>query len=609
MPLRTDENWRHGAVLLDSEHTRFALWAPDAYYVSVELEDGPSLAMLPQNNGWFVLETRCPAGSRYRYNIDGEHQVPDPASRAQADGVHAYSVVVDPLTYHWQHTEWLGRPWHEAVIYELHVGVLGGYAEVEKHLARLVELGITAIELMPLAQFPGDRNWGYDGVLPYAPQSSYGTPDQLKHLIDTAHGHGLMVILDVVYNHFGPDGNYLGHYASEFFRDDLKTPWGSAIDFRRREVRDFFIDNALMWLLEYRFDGLRLDAVHAITDPTFLREFAQRIRHQIEAPRQVWLNLENELNQAYLLEQGFDAQWNDDGHNTLHVLLTGESDAYYDDFAEEPTEKLARCLSQGFVYQGERNRHGHYRGESSGHLPPTAFVLFLQNHDQIGNRAFGERLPQLSHGAALRAATALLLLSPMIPLMFMGDEWAASEPFLFFTSHHGELADAVREGRRGEFADFPAFADEAKREHIPDPNAHDTFHASRPRFEATLLDTDKGSDHQQWLALYRQLLSLRHQYIIGRLPGTESLDTEVLGEGALTARWRMGDGSILRIDLNLSAHAIKSDAIKLETLVFETRPGSAELFRQGTLNPYTAIVSLDTTSLTATTFSEEQDEQ
>jgi len=603
MPLRTDENWRHGAVLLDSDRTRFTLWAPDAHFVNVEFEDQTSVAMLPQDDGWFVLETRCSAGTHYRFNIDGELKVPDPASRAQADGVHSASVVVDSSAYRWQHTGWTGRPWHEAVIYELHVGVLGGYAQVEKHLQRLAELGITAIELMPLAQFPGDRNWGYDGVLPYAPQSSYGTPDQLKHLIDTAHGHGLMVILDVVYNHFGPDGNYLGNYAKGFFRDDIKTPWGSSIDFRRRQVRDFFIDNALMWLLDYRIDGLRLDAVHAINDPTFLLEFAQRVRQHIEAPRQVWLNLENEHNEASLLAEGFDAQWNDDGHNALHVLLTGESEAYYADFANEPTQKLARCLSEGFVYQGELNRHGHSRGESSGHLPPSAFVLFLQNHDQIGNRACGERLPLLTPAPALRAATALLLLSPMIPLMFMGDEWAASEPFLFFTSHHGELADAVREGRRAEFADFPAFSDKAKRELIPDPNALGTFEASRPAFDVVFLETDKGTDHQQWLALYTQLLALRHQHIMPRLVGTQSLETTVLGHGAVIASWRMGDGHILRIDLNVSEHPVKVNAYKHGTVLFETLPNAAELSRHGTLNPYTAVVSL-----TETDVLEEQDE-
>ncbi|EGH01466.1 Malto-oligosyltrehalose trehalohydrolase [Pseudomonas amygdali pv. ulmi] len=607
MPLRTDDNWRHGAVLLDPEHTRFALWAPDANYVNVELQDGQgvqSLAMLPQPEGWFVLEARCEAGTRYRFKIDHELEVPDPASRAQVDDVHSQSFVVDPLAYSWQNTSWQGRPWHEAVIYELHVGAMGGYAAVEKHLPRLAQMGITAIELMPLAQFPGDRNWGYDGVLHYAPQSSYGTPEELKHLIDTAHGLGLMVILDVVYNHFGPDGNYLGSYAKEFFRSDLHTPWGDAIDFRRPQVRDFFVDNALMWLLEYRIDGLRMDAVHAIRDETFLPEFATRVRGQIEPGRHVWLNLENEFNQAGLLEKGFDAQWDDDGHNTLHVLLTGETDAYYSDFAQEPTQKLARLLSEGFVYQGEQTRHGHTRGEPSGHLAPTAFVLFLQNHDQIGNRALGERLPQLCTPAALRAATALLLLSPMIPLMFMGDEWAASEPFLFFTSHHGELADAVREGRRKEFADFAAFADPEKREHIPDPNDIKTFEASRPAFSAVDLETDKGLDHRSWVDFYTQLLALRHKEIVPRLPGARFLKTDILGDKAVSARWALGDGSELRIDLNLSEQTVDAPPQQNARQIFSSAAKSSELSPQAILNPYTAIVSL-----TASDVLEEQDEQ
>ncbi len=331
MPLRTLETWPHGAIMLDAQHTRFALWAPDAFYVSVELQDGRSVAMLPQANGWFETEIKCPAGTRYRYNIDGEMDVPDPASRAQASDVHGWSLVVDPLAYEWRHHPWQGRPWHEAVIYELHVGALGGFAAVEQHLPRLAELGVTAIELMPLAQFPGERNWGYDGVLPYAPHAAYGSPEQLKHLIDSAHEHGLAVLLDVVYNHFGPDGNYLGQYAKDFFQQDVHTPWGAGIDFERREVRDFFLDNALMWLLDYRFDGLRLDAVHAIDNPGFLRELAHRVRQQVDIGRHVWLVLENELNQASLLKHDFDAQWNDDFHNVLHVLLTGETDAYYSD--------------------------------------------------------------------------------------------------------------------------------------------------------------------------------------------------------------------------------------------------------------------------------------
>ncbi|CAI8803445.1 Malto-oligosyltrehalose trehalohydrolase [Pseudomonas sp. IT-P44] len=586
MPLRTLETWPHGAIMLDAEHTRFALWAPDAFFVSVELEDGQSLPLLPQADGWFVIKTRCPAGTRYRYNIDGELEVPDPASRAQAGDIHRHSVVVDPLAYTWRHRDWLGRPWNEAVIYELHVGALGGFVEVEQHLARLAGLGVTAIELMPLAQFPGDRNWGYDGVLPYAPQASYGTPEQLKHLIDSAHGHGLAVMLDVVYNHFGPDGNYLHRYAKAFFNEDKHTPWGAAIDFRRREVRDFFIDNALMWLLEYRFDGLRFDAVHAIKSPDFLQELAQRIRQQIDPARHVWLTVENEHNQASLLQEGYDAQWNDDGHNALHVLLTGETEAYYADYADNPTEQLARCLSQGFVFQGHTNRHGEARGEPSGHLPPTAFVLFLQNHDQIGNRAFGERLHQLAHPDALKAATALLLLSPMIPLMFMGDEFAAEQPFLFFTSHHGELAELVREGRRNEFCAFDAFSDPARREQIPDPNAQQTFEDSRPNLTA--------SGQSAIYALYRQLLKIRHEQIIARLPGAHPLGAEALAPGAVSARWQLGDGSLLRIDLNLSDKPVVHSPQAGTSLLFEYPPKSADLLNQGTLAPYCALVSLTT---------------
>ncbi|MFV9651030.1 malto-oligosyltrehalose trehalohydrolase [Pseudomonas marginalis] len=574
MPLRTLETWPHGAIMLDAQHTRFALWAPDAFYVSVELENGKSIAMLPQADGWFETEVKCPAGTRYRYNIDGEMDVPDPASRAQASDVHGWSLVVDPLAYTWRHANWQGRPWHEAVIYELHVGAMGGYAEVEKHLPRLAELGVTAIELMPLAQFPGERNWGYDGVLPYAPQSSYGSPEQLKHLVDSAHEHGLAVILDVVYNHFGPDGNYLGQYAKGFFQEDVHTPWGAGIDFERREVRNFFLDNALMWLLEYRFDGLRLDAVHAIDNPGFLQELAHRVRQQVDTGRQVWLVLENELNQASLLKEDFDAQWNDDFHNVLHVLLTGETDAYYSDFAQDPTTKLARCLGEGFIYQGHTTRHGHERGEPSADLPPTAFVAFLQNHDQIGNRALGERLHQLCSPQALKAATALLLLSPMIPLMFMGDEANASEPFLFFTDHHGELAEAVREGRRNEFADFAAFHDPERRERIPDPNALSTFAQSAP----VIADTPHAE-------LYRQLLGLRHRHIVPHLPGAVALGAQVLAYAAVSARWRLGNGSLLQIDLNLSATPLDHPATA--PVLFET-----PALQGAQLPPFSARVTL-----------------
>lgn len=570
---------RHGAHLLDATSARFALWAPDARSVSLQLEQQPAVELLPEADGWFTGLAPCQAGDRYRYRIDDTLQVPDPASRYQPEGVQGPSQVVDTASYPWRHP-WQGRPWHEAVIQELHVGLLGGYAGVMRELPRLAEIGITAIELMPLGAFPGTRNWGYDGVLPFAPQHTYGSPTELCRLIDEAHGHGLMVLLDVVYNHFGPDGNYLHQYASTFFREDRQTPWGAAIDFRRPQVREFFIQNALMWLCDYRFDGLRLDAVHAIDQPDFLIELAQRVRAAVAPGRQVWLVLENEHNQASLLEQGFDAQWNDDGHNALHVLLTGETEGYYADYKDRPIEKLARSLSEGFVFQGQANRHGTPRGEPSGHLAPSAFVLFLQNHDQIGNRAMGERLTRLCPPPALRAATGLLLLAPMIPLLFMGDEEGSRRPFLFFTDHHDELADAVREGRRAEFAHFAAFADPAQREHIPDPNAQATFDASQLAAQEVVAG---------WHGLYQRLLTLRRLHLTPRLPGSRALGATVLGERALTARWRLGDGSQLQIDLNLASEPQSVALPPVERWLFDS---SDTAHLDTTLPAHSCVVSL-----------------
>lgn len=588
MPLKTLETWPHGAQLLDATHTRFTLWAPDAFYVSLELQDGRSLPMVPQSEGWFVLKAACPAGTRYRFNIDGEIDVPDPASRAQAGGLDGYSVVVDPQAYTWRNVHWKGRPWREAVIYEVHVGVLGGYANVAEQLPRLAALGITAIELMPVAQFNGERNWGYDGALLYAPQDTYGSPEALKKLIDDAHGFGLMVLLDVVYNHFGPQGNYLARYASEFFQPATQTPWGAGIRYERPEVREFFIENALMWLLEYRFDGLRLDAVHAIDHPAFTHELAHRVRRHTDPDRHVWLTLENEFNQAVMLEKDFDGQWNDDGHNALHVLLTGETEAYYAEFAQDTTQKLARCLNQGYVFQGQADRHGIPRGDPSAHLPPSAFILFLQNHDQIGNRAFGERLHQLCPPQALRAATALLLLSPMIPLMFMGDESAAPQPFLFFTDYTAALADAVREGRRREFAQFAAFSEKGDGDAIADPNARSTFLRSRPE-----LDVPENGPRAEMHALYQTLLNIRHRLIVPRLEGAQALSAQVLAHAAVVACWRMGDASELHIAINLGpTSAPYSPAATQGCVLFESQPEVATLLHeQQRLAPFSCLVS------------------
>ncbi|WCT74304.1 malto-oligosyltrehalose trehalohydrolase [Sphingomonas naphthae] len=526
---------------------RFALWAPVLDALTLEIADGPALAMAPAEDGWFTVEAECAPGTLYRFRLPDGMAVPDPAARAQAGDVHGWSVLTDPNSYAWQAPDWRGRPWREAVIQEVHVGTAGGYAGLTDALADIAATGFTAIELMPLAATGGTRNWGYDGVLPYAAATPYGPPDDLKAFIDAAHGHGLMVLLDVVYNHFGPDGNYISAYAPGFFRTDISTPWGGAIDFGQEAVARFFIDNALMWLGEYRFDGLRLDAVHAIVDPVFLDRLSDEVRAAFP-DRQIHLVLENEHNDAARLESRYDAQWNDDFHNVLHVLLTGEAHGYYKDFADSPAEKLARCLAEGFIYQGQGspNQKGKPRGTPSGHLSPIRFVSFLQNHDQIGNRALGERLTTLTTPEKLRAATGLLLLCPQIPLTFMGDETGSQAPFLFFTDFHDELADAVRNGRRGEFAGFPGFADPDARASIPDPNAISTYEASRPL---------PGPDAAAWRDLYTRLLALRHARIVPHLDDAEALGAEAVGEKAVVARWRIGPAR-LTVAINLGDAAV-----------------------------------------------------
>ena len=581
--------WGFGPQRLADGRTRFRLWAPDAGgQILLEVAGQPTVPMqaIAQHEddhrteaapGWLHADVECAVGAHYRFVLPNGTRIPDPASRAQAHDIHDASVLTDPDAYLWRHPDWRGRPWHEAVIFELHVGLLGGFRGVIDQLPGLAALGITAIELMPVADFPGPRNWGYDGVLPYAPDASYGTPDELKALVDAAHGLGLMVLLDVVYNHFGPDGNYLSLYAGSFFRDDLDTPWGKALDFRRPEVCNFFSENALYWLYEFRFDGLRFDAVHAIRDPDWLDETAFMIRSLLGVERQVHLVLENEENGARHLGKPFDAQWNDDAHHVLHVLLTGESDGYYGDYAQVPAQKLARALAQGFIYQGEVSPHLSAlagapitRGEDSRHLPPSAFVLFLQNHDQIGNRAFGERLTALAQPAALRAAIALQLLCPQIPLLFMGEEIGASSPFLFFTSHSDELAETVREGRRLEFARFPAFADETARARIPDPNDAATFIASQPH--ASL-----HTEYNPWTELYRTLLMLRRQVLLPQFASALALDAQALGPAAVVARWRIGHpvhGPVLALFTNLAPQTVSVEP------ALQARPGQL-LFQTG----------------------------
>jgi maltooligosyltrehalose trehalohydrolase len=574
-----------GATLVEPERTRFRLFAPAQPGVVVEIEGAPPVPMSARD-GWFEIEARCGAGSRYRYRLASGERVPDPASRAQAGDVHDASIVVDPLAYCWRHPDWQGRPWPETVLYELHCGLMGGFRGVAAELPRLAALGITAVELMPVHDFYGRRNWGYDGVLQFAPDAAYGTTDDLKSLIDTAHEHRLMIFLDVVYNHFGPEGNYLALYAPQMFRTDIATPWGAAIDFRRSEVRRFFIENALYWLMEYRFDGLRFDAVQAISEPDFLDEMAGEIRSTVERGRHVHLVLEHDGNVASYLRGGFDAQWNDDAHHALHVLLTGEREGYYADYADDPAARLARCLAEGFAYQGDPSayRGGEPRGTPSVDLPPTAFVLFLQNHDQIGNRAFGERLTTLSDPAALEAAIALQMVAPQIPLMFMGEEFSSETPFLFFCDYDDGLADQVREGRRREFAKFAAFADGARALSIPDPNAASTFETSIPR-----PDPERAAER---LDFYRRLLALRRAEIVPRLEGTHSLAAAKLSDRAVIAQWRMGDGAVLGLFTNLGGQPVAIDP-PLGRLLFESRDGAAASVSVGTLPGLATVAFLE----------------
>lgn len=589
MSLPRFRGYSHGAQRLPDGRVRFRLWAPGVEAVTLQVRN-EAICMEQREDGWFEAWHDCPAGSAYCFEPAGAGRVPDPASWQQCEDVEGPSRVVDHAGYVWENDGWRGRPWREAVIYEAHAGLLGGFAGLRQRLPALADLGITVLQLMPVADFPGPRNWGYDGVLPYAPDRAYGTPDELKALIDAAHGLGLMVFLDVVYNHFGPVGNRLPSYAPQFFRDDAPTPWGPAIDYRREPVRRFFAENALYWLKEYRFDGLRFDAVHAIVDEGgWLQGLAQWLREALPADRRIHLVLENDDNAASLLRRGFDAQWNDDIHHVMHHLLTGETTGYYAAYAQRPTEKLARALAQGFIYQGEPSpaHDGRPRGEPSYMLPPTAFVFFLQNHDQVGNRPLGERLSRLCRDTpdALNAAVTLQLLSPFVPLIFMGEEQGAQTPFLYFTSFEDpDFAARVREGRRSEFAEFHR---QTGRE-IPDPNARQTWLSSH-------LPPDDGAAGQRWRARYRALLALRREHVVPGLKGASCESVTVLAPGCLVADWLLGDARRLIIYCNLSGEAVTiapADRDPAGTPLHESREGAAAALLAGQLPPHCTVVSV-----------------
>jgi malto-oligosyltrehalose trehalohydrolase len=617
--MKRRHNMPFGAECLPDGSVRFRLWAPAAQQVEVCLTNPPLSMRIPlyrNDSGWFELVTDAASmGSKYKFRIDDDREVPDPASRFQPQDVHGPSEVIDPDIFEWNEfgekgLAWHGRPWEEAVIYELHVGAFtpqGTFRAARERLDYLAELGVTALELMPVSDFPGRRNWGYDGVLPFAPDSSYGRPEDLKELIQSAHARGMMVLLDVVYNHFGPEGNYLGCYAPQFFTDRHHTPWGNGINFDGPEsqvVRDFFIHNALYWLTEYQFDGLRLDAVNAIADDSkkhILTELADAVHASVAHDRHIHLVLENDCNDSHYLQRelrrdkrceplAYTAQWNDDIHHALHVLLTNERDGYYCDYSERPLDQLGRCLSQGFAYQGEvsRFRNGQPRGESTEGLPLSAFISFLQNHDQSGNRAFGERITRLTNSPALRAAEAIVLLAPSPPMLFMGEEFGAETPFLFFCDFKGDLATAVTAGRRSEFARFSSFDNAADRERIPDPNAVSTFEASRLNWNEIAQPR-----HQEWLGFFHQLLTLRREHIVPRLSAACRVEAnyETHGERALTARWKFAENSELTLLANMGPESSSSFIAPAApvSIIYASDEVAADTLTRGTLPAWSVV--------------------
>jgi maltooligosyltrehalose trehalohydrolase len=542
---------------------RFRVWAPERRRVDLVLDPGsPSerrVGLAARQDGTFVGEREdVRAGDSYAYLLDWEGPYPDPASRSQPGGVHGASSLVDPRGFTWSDRRWPGLRWPPAVVYELHIGTFtaeGTFAAAAARLAALADLGVTAIELMPLADFPGARNWGYDGVSLFAPAHSYGPPDDLRRLVDTAHSLGLGVLLDVVYNHFGPDGAYLTQFSPFYVSTRHHSPWGPAVNLdgdHADQVRAFFVENANHWIHEYHFDGLRLDATHALVDDSpvhFMASLSVALR-QAAADRPVVLVAEDDRNLAAIVKPvdeggwGFDAVWADDFHHQVRRLTAGDRDGYFADYSGT-TADLATTIRRGWFFCGQPSAYqSRPRGSDPTGIPVERMVVCLQNHDQVGNRAFGDRLNRQIDGAVYRALAALLLVAPETPLLFMGQEWAASTPFLYFTDHHAGLGDLVRDGRRAEFARFSAFADPAARAQIPDPQATATFLASRLRWE----ERDR-SPHAGVLALYRALLHLRRSE--PALAAGGAFDVAAAGPDAIVLERRAASGETMRLVVRL----------------------------------------------------------
>jgi maltooligosyltrehalose trehalohydrolase len=546
----------------------FRVWAPRAASLEVALERSgrplATLALERGRDGYFeALVPSAAAGDEYRYRVDGKGPFPDPASRFQPAGVHGASLIVDPGAFSWTDGDWTGVPSGERVFYELHLGTFtpeGSFDGAAAKLDALAELGVTALELMPVADFPGRRNWGYDGVALFAPARCYGAPDRFRAFVDAAHRRGLAVFLDVVYNHLGPDGNYTGAFSPFYFTPKHRSPWGDGVNLDgegSRQVRDFFIENAQHWIHEYRLDGLRLDATHALVDESprhFLAELGERVRASLPEERRVALIAEDERNLARLVKPrpeggwGLDAVWADDFHHQLRRLLAGDHDGYFADY-EDRVEDLALILRQGWLYTGQFSAHlKGPRGTPATGLDPGRFVFCLQNHDQIGNRAFGERLNVQIDAAAFRAASVLLLTAPQTPLLFMGQEWGAATPFLYFTDHEPELGRKITEGRRREFAAFSSFADPEARARIPDPQALETFERSRLNWAERACGAAPGL-----FRLHQALLRLRRAELSPPRPGGFRVLTLPNGNGVALHRAGSSRAYLVLVQLRVSA--------------------------------------------------------
>ena len=537
---------------LEEDGTHFRLWAPKADSIEVavfENNDVSGLHTLQKgDNGIFTGTFReIQPGTRFKYRINGGDIFPDPASRFQPEGVHGPSQVIDSSVYSWQDKDWQGCDFDRLVIYELHIGTfspLGTYQGVIEKLPELVDLGITAIELMPLADFPGQRNWGYDGVSLFAPARCYGDPEELRRLVDEAHQLGLAVLLDVVYNHIGPDGNYLGVYTPYFDSQLHKSPWGACMNFDGEQshlVREYFIDNALYWLHSFHFDGLRLDATHAIIDTGkrhFLAQLTSTVREQ-KFSRPIHLIAEDHRNMPRMMQPeqdngwGLDGVWADDFHHQTRRILAGDNEGYYQGFSDS-TKELAEIVTKGWFYCGQYSASlQEPRGSDPSALSPSSFIICIQNHDQIGNRAFGERLNHQVDLSAYRAASALLLCSPQTPLLFMGQEWAASSPFLFFTDHNEELGKLVTAGRRKEFGQFATFNDPTVQAKIPDPQAEETFRSSCLNWAEC-----QTKLHEKTRRLYRTLLHLRKSDAVLQSKSRADYDCFPIGPDAVVLERR-----------------------------------------------------------------------